>query len=350
MNFLENITLRRTQPKAQSKHDSDVATSITLNDTMDSVPEMSDDDSEEVKKLRDQILSITLELQTAKSKIEILTQENNELKQLNETLTKVNCGNDNLSTSYTNTPKTKRATDKKTMKNKKKTIDAKTHSETHLDNHKVTEIQDTQRESTYNNYQARAPKICILSTDNTNNLLDIADNTLKWSKRCHYITPHSSTQQLLRGIKEKLSDFSQEDYCLILIGEEDFKVTKNYVDIVTHIREILQEIKHTNFIICAPTFKVGNFAMLHNWRVETFNNLLYLDIITHEHAYILDSNMNLSYDYHMFNRYNGRINNVGLQTIFKDVNEMICYIQSSNDVLNDLCVSGNSLSDNLFRM
>uniref|UniRef100_A0A2A4ISN9 Uncharacterized protein n=1 Tax=Heliothis virescens TaxID=7102 RepID=A0A2A4ISN9_HELVI len=252
MNFLENITLRRTRSKAQPKHDSDVTASTALNDTVDSVPEMSDDESEEVKALRDQILNITLELQTAQSRIEILTQENIQLKQLNETLTKQNNSGNNSSSNSGSTPKTKSATDKKTAKNKKKKIDSNAHSETN----KGMETQVTQREY---DYQVRAPKMCILSTDNKNKLLDIADNTLKWSKRCHYITPHGTTQQLLRDIKEKLSDFTQEDYCIIiLIGEEDFRVTKVYVDIVTYIREILQEIKHTNVIICTPTFKCGN--------------------------------------------------------------------------------------------
>lgn len=44
---------------------------------------------------------------------------------------------------------------------------------------------------------------------------------------------------------------------------------------------------------------IQNITMF-NWRVETFNNLLYLDIMTHEHAYILDSNKYLDYNYNMF--------------------------------------------------
>lgn len=344
MNFLENITFRRARANSEPRlNDSDVATSLSLNETVTSIPDMSVEEIDEVKKLRDQVMNITLELQTAHSRIEMLTLENKELRQLNENLTKKTCDTDIIPNSPA---KTKRSASKKKSKNTQKETDVNVDSEVFLAQKKDKE---THSDNGYK-YQAKAPKICIISTDNKNQVLNIAENTLRWSQRCHYVTPHGNTQQLLAGIKEKLSDFSMEDYCIILIGEEDFKVTKVYVNIVTQLREMLQEIKHTNFIICTPTYKLGNFASLHNWRVELFNNLLYMDIITHEHAYFIDSNMNLNCDYHMFDRYTGRINNFGLKTIFKDVYEMILYIQSSKDVLNDIDPNRDRLSNNLFRM
>ncbi|KAF9410398.1 hypothetical protein HW555_010524 [Spodoptera exigua] len=110
---------------------------------------------------------------------------------------------------------------------------------------------------------------------------------------CHYITPNGSTEQLLNGIQTKLRDYTMTDYCIILIGE-DFKTTSNYDNDILLIRKILKQVSHTNIIICFPTYKLTNYNNLYNWRIETFNNLLYLDLIKHEHAFYLDSNYDLT--------------------------------------------------------
>lgn len=81
--------------------------------------------------------------------------------------------------------------------------------------------------------------------------------------------------------------------------------------------------KHTNIIICAPTYKYGSHCNMYNWRVQNFNNLLYLDTLAQEHAYFLDSNKNLTWDYNMFDRRTGTIYNNGMKTIFKDIQEFI---------------------------
>ncbi|KAJ8724549.1 hypothetical protein PYW08_016023 [Mythimna loreyi] len=82
MNFLQNITIRRTRTKSDSMlNESDVGTMhATLNETVTSVPEMSDDDDDEIKKLKDQITKLTLDLQSAHLEIEELTLENNNNK------------------------------------------------------------------------------------------------------------------------------------------------------------------------------------------------------------------------------------------------------------------------------
>lgn len=167
--------------------------------------------------------------------------------------------------------------------------------------------------------QSKPKKMCILSTDNKNKLLYIAENTLEKHELCHYITPHGTVDHQLKGIKEKLSKFTLQDFCIILIGEEDFKITNKYFYTVLLIREVLQDISNTNIIIYTPTYKFFINNYLFNSRVETFNNLLYLDIITHGYAYFLDSNKSLRYDDTMFDRRTGVINNAGMQSIFKDI-------------------------------
>lgn len=110
-----------------------------------------------------------------------------------------------------------------------------------------------------------------------------------------------------------------DDFCILIIGEDDFTATKNYVELVANIRETLQKVQNTNVVICVPTYKYGHDReyLLYNQRVENFNNLLYLDALTHEYAYIFDSNKKLKYDYSMFKNSSGSINNNGLRVMFK---------------------------------
>ncbi|KAJ8704203.1 hypothetical protein PYW08_016858 [Mythimna loreyi] len=89
MNFLQNITIRRTRTKSDSMlNESDVGTMhATLNETVTSVPEMSDDDDDEIKKLKDQITKLTLDLQSAHLEIEELTLEANKMNCTKKLLT-----------------------------------------------------------------------------------------------------------------------------------------------------------------------------------------------------------------------------------------------------------------------
>lgn len=62
--------------------------------------------------------------------------------------------------------------------------------------------------------------------------------------------------------------------------------------------------------------------------LKTFNALLYQDIQTHGYAYLLDTNLNLSYDHDMFSRRNGWLNNNGMRNVFRDLNYLIADIKS----------------------
>lgn len=194
-------------------------------------------------------------------------------------------------------------------------------------------------------------KICILSNNNKNDILSIAENTFQNNYNlCHYLKPHVSTEHMLSGLETKLRNYSMNDFCIILLGDEDFKRTNNYYNIIFHIREVLQAIQHTNIIICLPTYKCPFDTSLFNCRVETFNNLLYLDILTHGHAFLLDSNLNLEYDYSMFNKYSGSMNNRGLATIFKDLLDLITDISQNVDMHHkDINKKeGTMINDNFF--
>lgn len=86
-----------------------------------------------------------------------------------------------------------------------------------------------------------------------------------------------------------------------------------------------------NIIICAPTFKLDDYSMMFNGRIETFNSLLYLDACTHQYAYLFDTNFYLTYDYKMFSLRSGSVNNNGLVNIFKNINLMLDEISSHED-------------------
>lgn len=62
---------------------------------------------------------------------------------------------------------------------------------------------------------------------------------------------------------------------------------------------------------------------MYNRRIENFNKLLYLDACTHYCAYLFDSNYYLSYDYNMFWKKSGSVNNRGMANIFVNINLML---------------------------
>lgn len=182
-------------------------------------------------------------------------------------------------------------------------------------------------------------KFCFLSTDPNYHVLTTAQRILikDNDEICHYLTPKVGIEHLLREIDLKLSDFTNEDYCIVLIGQEDFKTTKDYLKMIISIRDVLKTITHTNVILCSPTYILRSHNSLYNARIETFNNLLCLDLLAHEHAYFLDSNKNLKADFSMFNKNTGLINNKAIRTVFEDLKALIDDIDHTNiEYLNEL--------------
>lgn len=124
---------------------------------------------------------------------------------------------------------------------------------------------------------------------------------------------------------------TKTDYCIIFIGEYDFQKTYNYIELVQYIRDKLSSLNNTNIILCLPTFKCSVYNTMYNSRLELFNNLLYLDNETHAYAYILDSNLNLTYDGRMFNQRYGTLNVNGLKVVLTDLKELIINIDCNEN-------------------
>lgn len=175
-------------------------------------------------------------------------------------------------------------------------------------------------------------KVLLLSSNKTNNILKIAQRTLEEEYNvCHYLLPNSGLQRLTEGIGRKLEGFTRNDYCVILLGEQDFHATNVLSSLVKRLRDTLSSMYSTNILICSPTFKYSKYSNMFNSRIETFNELLNRDVIKFEYAYLIDSNLNLTYDRKMFHLNSGKVNNRGMLTIFDQIKSRISEIREWHD-------------------
>lgn len=78
---------------------------------------------------------------------------------------------------------------------------------------------------------------------------------------------------------------------------------------------------------------------MYNSRIETFNNLLYLDIHSYNYAILFDSNLDLTYDRTMF-KFNGSINDHGIKNIFENLKHF--YIVNNEIQENNINVYPNN--------
>ena len=346
MNFFENITFRKT-PKTRTKStelsgdDENSLVNTTLDGTSNSLPNMSAEENLlQLMELQQKIEKLNMELNSAHEEINNLSIENSKLKKTisdmdskHELLKKatrkltqdIGTPNKNFKIS---TPRCKGSQKKKssipsmldlhepTIFTPAATTPSKTQPIT--TEQKVHKESDSNRKPTYTRN-----KICIVSTNKRNKILLIAEETFRNFQVCHYMSPNCGTLQLINNLDKKLDDYTMQDFCVIMIGEEDFRTTKDYVNIVIELRETIKKIQHTNVILCVPTFKLSNYSTMFNWRIETFNNLLHLDLETYEYVTVLDSNLDLSYDFSMFSEYNKKINDHGMRNIFQNLLSII---------------------------
>lgn len=190
------------------------------------------------------------------------------------------------------------------------------------------------------------PKLNIISSNKDNKILDIVYSKLfeKFSI-CHFLTPHCNNRYLLENIDDKLNNFTQEDFCVIFLSDEDFKnVNDNneYFKLIEYIRLKLLKINFTNVIICVPSYKCGTHYDNFNWNVELFINLLHLDNMTHKYSYMLDTNLNVTYDFTTFNKFNGKLNNRGMNIVIEDLKHLINEIQSQSNIDESSIATDNS--------
>lgn len=191
-------------------------------------------------------------------------------------------------------------------------------------------ISNGNNEST-NPGRSKQRKICIISSDRS---LRILQNINKHSmyndfQILHYITNSVGIDILLKNLDVKLKEYTKHDYCIIMIGETDFKYSQCFKGLLKNLRDKLEKVTNTNVILTTPTYICGK--PLYNYRVEIFNNLLNRDILTYNYGYLIDSNKDLTFD--MFSRATGKIRKHGILSIFENIaNYILTHIQASKIV------------------
>lgn len=116
-----------------------------------------------------------------------------------------------------------------------------------------------------------------------------------------------------------------DDFCVIMIGETDFYSPQNIKLLVEIIRSKLHNITNTNVIVAAPTYILGK--MIYNYRIESFNNELFIKCLDLSNVHVFDSNKELNMD--MFSEYSGKINKNGIKCIFHYITELVKIIQEN---------------------
>lgn len=359
MSFFENITFRRNRTRTVSETITEAELSnSTIDGSTNSLPDISVEDNDEIRKLRQQIEELQTELCSAHEEINNLSTENSELKKTISDLKNkheiVNKATKNLMSELGTPKKSKKTiTPRRTSNNQnqqKLLLDGVKQRVEFVDSPlKPCPAQDapvkTAPESVLvpNKIKPEKHKLCIISSNKTNTILTTAERTFPNCQICHYLTPNCGLLNLITDIELKLKNYTLDDYCLIFIGEEDFRRTNDYYDLIINIRETLSKIQHTNIIICLPTFKFKH-SLMFNCRIELFNNMLYLDVCTHEYAYLFDSNLDLSYDYNMFSKKNGSLNNYGLNNIFENLNQLMYLDISGSSKMNTQSNSNSKTS------
>lgn len=194
-------------------------------------------------------------------------------------------------------------------------------------------------------------RLCIISNNCTKGTLPLIEEIFsKGFEYCHYLLPNATMKDFFSSIDQKLKDFTMNDYCLIFIGENDLR-NGDCMDMLDSLRNSLKNATHTNKIICAPTYIKG--ALIYNYKVELFNNLLCLDTKNNKYAYFFDSNCALTHE--MFSNNTGKINKYGWRNIYNRImsNIMIDYdlfcpqLELTNDKINLPLPSSNNENEYL---
>lgn len=345
MNFLENITFRSSRTRSEPNNDDSDIISQTLDcSTSNNVTDMSEDEDDQITILKAEIGQLKAQLNSARSEIELLSQENKNLKRINEDLLKQNDipnhdlkktqtpeknANNNNCTKHTRTLQSMRKDYKHASS--PTTHDFRTEDKSENINTCLSSTNQDGISQTNLNISSLKHKICLISSETSNRMYKITERTKLCNfEICHYRKPNCSLNCLLDNIDKKVRSFTYFDYCIIYIGELFFRKTHNYIELVSSIREKLITLNHTNFIICLPTFKyMVNSNIMYNSRIETFNNLLCMDVETYKYAYILDSNFNLPYTSDTYSRY-GTLNNKGLNIVISDLQDLVLEIGALN--------------------
>lgn len=308
--------------------ESTVAENYTLNR---SCPELGTITEDTLDDYRSKITTLELKLQSAENEIQNLLLENCSLqKRVNENnitikrLTQI-CSN-------TSTPKIqKNKIMEKGILNFNQSKMTSTHNVSKTTKTSTITTEITQVKARINQPTQLAvrstvknKKIAIISTTSSRNNNIMVKNMLNYFDEfsCYHLgIPGGGINQLIKGLQNEIQDYTMQDFCIVMIGDQDFRTSNHFnaKALVHELRLELGKVKHTNVILCTPTYICG--APLYNYRVEIFNKYLIDDIQTHKYSYVLDSNLNVTFD--MFSYSTGKITNIGIKNVFADIQRLL---------------------------
>jgi hypothetical protein len=255
---MENITQRvhRHRPLKSSSL-TDLCEETLFETTMMSLPNSTLNESldtaelhKKIKTLTEQLDNTNQELNSAHLEIENLNSENFRLKMdLNKSLTTIeNYKRVSITDQIIETPLSGR---KKRKNKQNNSISSTSKSLTALQSERIqdrceptisnsrdsshilsvkktseTEKSDTKR------------KLCILSNRHYSGTLDcIKDTFSNEFEYCRCLLPNSRINQLFMNLKNRLLEFTMNDYCLIILGESDFKYNIVFFELINVIRD-----------------------------------------------------------------------------------------------------------------
>lgn len=290
---LENGTLKNELTEITKKHNMMKKATVDLNCTITTPSKNS-------KLYRTTPVNKKLKTKTKSTQTQELTKTNDSQKQRNQA----------PSNNGTNRPATANTPSPTNTRNPQQTYSAKL-KKALTGTSKLTDQKKAERQKKY--------KLCVIS-DRNRHILEYLENAFAEEYAiCHYSKPQAPAQELLADLEKKVTNFTHDDFCIILLGQSEFKTTKNYNDLIQEIRHAVSKISHTNVIICPPTYVCG--APLFNHRVELFINMLNLDIETHKYAWSLDTNADLLLD--MFSSNSGKLTKRGIRQIIESIEAYI---------------------------
>lgn len=361
MEFLENITYRKREASQQAvartlsnttiNEDSCCLNNSTLDGTSISLPNLSDDENDaRILGLKNEIAILKLELSTAHEEINNLSLENTELKKtIKDISTKhdiIKKATKKLTSEISTTPNKNKKRNSTPIKSNTQ-VSCKIIRDSPIQSPRTLKISPSNTlpspliKISKKSISDERKKICIISSNSTNRILSKAEDVFPNFKICHYLTPNCGFEKLIENLQAKLINYTLEDYCILHIGEEDFHKTNNYCNLIAETREVLKNITHTNIILCLPTYNFNGSSLMYNWRIETFNNMLYLDNLSHNYAWLLDSNLQLSYDNKMFSERTGKLNNTGMLNIYQNLKLLIDDLTSYYGTEDNAVLSGS---------
>lgn len=353
MNFFENITFRRKHVISDSNTNCEILNE-TLDESASSIPDISMECNDEaILKLKEQINKLELELNSAHQEIKTLSKENKNLKKLNEDLLKENDLYKRNTNSAVKSKETKIRSPIKEEPSKSNKIQIDALKQSAVATNTKSDSSDSKpqigkpRHShiTRKIVNLKKRKLRIISNCKYHGALENIENIFsEHFEYCHYLSSRSGLKEILINISEKVKNLSLDDYCIIMIGENDIKSARVCnIELIKQLRESLQQITHTNVVVCCPTYVRG--ALIQNYRTKMFNNLLYLDIHNNNYAYIFDTNRDLSLE--MFSHRTGKLNSHGTKRIFESIYERMI-IDIKNYPLEDL--NNTSNNSDFFRL